>query len=59
MEFEKALRMAEEYLTFTPEFIGPKAPQGIWFCDNTLEVSAVKLNAVCLGAGWEMWTLTP
>lgn len=53
MEFEKALRLAGEYLTFAERFIDPKEPQGIWFCANAAEVSDIQINAVCLGAGVE------
>ena len=51
MEFEKALRLAGEYLTFEERFIDPNAPQGLWFCDSIAEVSAIQINAVCLGTG--------
>ena len=51
MEFEKAMQTAAQYLTFTPRFIDPKAPQGLWFCDSVTEVSAIQVNAVCLGSG--------
>lgn len=51
MEFEKALRLAGEYLTFEERFIDPKLPQGLWFCDSVAEVSAIQINAVCLGTG--------
>ena len=54
MEFEKALRLAGEYLTFAERFIDPKEPQGIWFCANAAEVSDIQINAVCLGAGVEI-----
>lgn len=50
MEFEKAMRAAEEYLTFTPRFIDPKQPQGLWFCNTVTEASAIQINAVCLGS---------
>lgn len=53
MEFEKAMRMAEDVLTFTPRFIDPGVPQGLWFCDTVAEVSAIQINAVCLGNGME------
>lgn len=53
MEFEKALRLAGEYLTFEERFLDPKLPQGLWFCDNAAEVSDIQLNAVCLGSGVE------
>lgn len=53
MEFEKAMRAAEEHLTFTPRFMDPKAPQGLWICDSVSEVSAIELNAVTLGVGCE------
>lgn len=53
MEFEKALRMAGEYLTFEERFLSPDQPQGIWFCDSVAEVSDIQLNAVCLGSGVE------
>ena len=46
MEFEKAMERAQEYLTFTPRFMDPGQPQGLWFCD-----SDIQLNAVCLGSG--------
>lgn len=58
MEFEKALRLAEEYLTFEARFMDPKLPQGLWFCDNMAEVSDIQLNAVCLGSGVE-WDAIP
>lgn len=51
MEFEKAMKAAEEYLTFAPRFMDPAAPQGLWFCDSIAEVSAIGINAVCLGSG--------
>lgn len=53
MEFEKAMKTAEDYLTFTPRFMDPKAPQGLWICDSVAEVSAIQLNAVTLGSGCE------
>lgn len=53
MEFEKALRLAGEYLTFEERFLDPKLPQGLWFCDSVAEVSDIHLNAVCLGSGVE------
>lgn len=51
MEFEKALRLAEEHLTFDHRYISTDYPQGIWICDNVLEVAAIRANAVCLGSG--------
>lgn len=51
MEFEKAMEAAKEYLTFTPRFIDPGLPQGLWICDSIAEVSDIQLNAVCLGTG--------
>lgn len=51
MEFEKAMREAEQYLTFTSRFMDPNAPQGLWFCDTIAEVSAIELNACMLGSG--------
>ena len=51
MAFEKAMERAQEYLTFTPRFIDPGLPQGLWFCDSVAEVSDIQLNAVCLGTG--------
>lgn len=51
MEFEKALRLAGEYLTFEERFIDPALPNGLWFCDNAAEVSDIQINAVCLGTG--------
>mgnify|MGYP001045205351 CR=1 FL=1 len=45
MEFEKALRLAGEYLTIAERFIDPKEPQGIWFCANAAEVSDIQINA--------------
>ena len=51
MEFEKALRLAAEHLTFEERFIDPALPQGLWFCDSVAEVSDIQVNAVCLGAG--------
>lgn len=53
MEFEKAVRLAGEYLLFEERFLDPELPQGLWFCDNAAEVSAIELNAVCLGTGVE------
>ena len=51
MEFEKAMELASQYLTFTPRFIDPAQPQGLWICDTVTEVSAIQINAVCLGTG--------
>lgn len=51
MEFEKAMQSAGQYLTFSPRFMDPKQPQGLWFCDSVVEVSAIQINAVCLGSG--------
>ena len=51
MEFEKAMEQASQYLTFTARFIDPAQPQGLWFCDTVTEVSAIQINAVCLGSG--------
>ncbi len=51
MEFEKALTLAAEYLTFDARAIDPDQPQGIWICDNVVEVSDIRINAVCLGIG--------
>ena len=53
MEFEKAMQAATAYLTFTPRFMDPKQPQGLWFCNTVAEVSAIQINAVCLGGGCE------
>lgn len=53
MEFEKAMKTAEDYLTFTPRFMDSTAPQGLWICDSVAEVSAIQLNAVTLGGGCE------
>lgn len=53
MEFEKAMQAAAAYLTFTPRFMDPKQPQGLWFCNTVAEVSAIQINAVCLGNGCE------
>lgn len=53
MEFEKAMQQAGEYLSFSPRFIDPSEPQGLWFCGNLAEVSAIQINAVCLGSGCE------
>ena len=53
MEFEKAMSAAEAFLTFTPRFIDPNMPQGLWICSNAAEVSAIEINAVCLGSGCE------
>lgn len=54
MEFEKALKLAEEFLVFCGgNAIFPEAPQGIWFCDNVIEVTDIQINAVCLGSGVE------
>lgn len=51
MGFEKAMAQAAEYLTFIERFIDPGQPQGLWFCDSVVEVDAIQINAVCLGAG--------
>lgn len=51
MDFEKAMEQASELLTFSPRFMDPKAPQGLWLCDSVAEVSAIELNAVTLGTG--------
>ena len=51
MEFEKAMMQASEHLVFKPQLMNPKLPQGLWFCDNVVEVSAIQVNAVCLGKG--------
>ncbi len=51
MEFEKALTQASEYLSFTPRFINPAEPQGLWFCDSLVTASDIGVNAVCLGTG--------
>lgn len=51
MEFEKALRLAADHLLFIERFIDPGHPQGLWFCDSVVEVSAIQVNAVCLGSG--------
>lgn len=51
MEFEKALRLAGEYLVFEERFLDPSLPQGLWFCGSAAEVSDVQINAVCLGGG--------
>jgi len=51
MEFNQAVRLAAEYLTFEERFLDPKLPQGVWFCDNVAEVSDIQANAVCLGTG--------
>ncbi len=53
MEFEQAVRLAAEYLTFDVRFLDPKLPQGVWFCDSAAEVSDIQINAVCLGSGVE------
>ncbi|MCI9331381.1 MAG: AAA family ATPase [Oscillibacter sp.] len=58
MEFEKALRLAAEYLIFEERFIDPALPQGLWFCDNVAEVSDIQLNAVCLGSGVDFDAVT-
>ena len=51
MVFDKAMEQAAQYLTFTPRFIDPGQPQGLWICDTMTEVSAIQINAVCLGTG--------
>jgi len=53
MEFKKSMNLAAQYLTFTERFMDPKLPQGLWFCDNLVEVSLIQINAVCLGSGSE------
>lgn len=35
MEFKAAMQQASQYLTFSPAFIDPEKPQGLWFCDIT------------------------
>ncbi len=53
MEFNQAVRLAAEYLTFDERYLDPTLPQGIWFCDSVAEVSDIQANAVCLGSGVE------
>jgi len=55
LEFEKNMETAAQYLTFTPRFIDPSLPSGLWFCDSVGEVSAIQINAVCLsiGCNWD------
>lgn len=51
MEFKAAMQQASQYLTFSPAFIDPEKPQGLWFCDTVVEAAAIRENAVCLGLG--------
>lgn len=51
MEFEKAMRLAGQYLDFDPNFIDPKLPQGLWFCDSAIEARGLLINTVCLASG--------
>lgn len=54
MEFEKAIKLAREYLSFCGnEYIDPEDPRGIWFCDSAIEVQHIVNNAVCLPIGGE------
>lgn len=49
MEFEKAIKLAREYLSFCGEnYISLEDPRGIWFCDSAVEVQHIANNAVCL-----------
>lgn len=50
MEFEKAMRLAGAYLAFNPNFIDPKLPQGLWFCNSAVEAHGLLINAVCLSS---------
>lgn len=51
MEFDEAMRLAGQYLTFDPNFIDPKLPQGLWFCDSAVEAHGMLINTVCLASG--------
>ena len=51
MEFKAAMEQASKYLTFSPAFIDPEKPQGLWICDTVVEAAAIRENAVCLGLG--------
>lgn len=52
MEFEKALKLAHEYLAFCgDQYMNAEAPQGIWICDSAVEVQYIVDNAVCLPSG--------
>lgn len=56
MEFEKALKLALEYLSSCgPSYISTEDPRGIWFCDSAVEVQHIANNAVCLpiGGDWD------
>ncbi len=56
MEFEKALKLAQEYLSSCgPSYISTEDPRGIWFCDSAVEVQHIANNAVCLpiGGDWD------
>lgn len=54
MEFEKAIKLAREYLAFCGEnYISLEDPRGIWFCDSAVEVQYIANNAVCLPIGGE------
>lgn len=49
MEFEKAIKLAREYLSFCgSDYISVEDPRGIWFCDSAVEVQHIANNAVCL-----------
>lgn len=50
MEFDKALRLAGQYLAFDPNFIDPNLPQGLWFCDSAVEAHGLLINTVCLAS---------
>ena len=52
MDFEKAMAQAEEVLMFSPRFVDPMAPQGLWICSSAEEVFAIGLNAVTLARGY-------
>ncbi len=53
MSFGDQLIIARSSLTFDPDFIDPKVPTGLWFCESAEDVQAVSINAVKLAEGAE------
>lgn len=53
MSFGDQLIIARSSLTFNPDFIDPKEPTGLWFCESAEDVQAVSINAVKLAEGAE------
>lgn len=54
MEFEKAVKLAREYLSFCgAEYISVDDPRGIWICSSAVEVQHIANNAVYLPSDGE------